>query len=232
MRILLVNDDGIKSPGIWALYDELSKDNDVTICAPSEQRSGYSHSISLEQYMTVHRYKRGNARAYAVDGTPADCTMVGLEAFADKPFDLVISGINNGYNAAMDVHYSGTIGAAAEARMQGVRALAVSTDMGNKDFAATLKFTRTAIDMTMSDTSSDRFISLNVPAGNPEKLIKAELGALDRHVYFALESEQDDLITLKSTNRYSGYTSGCDSDLLMHGQAVYSVLSIDWTHKT
>jgi 5'-nucleotidase len=232
MHILLVNDDGIKSPGIWALYDELSKDNDVTICAPSEQRSGYSHSISLGQYMTVHRYKRGNARAYAVDGTPADCTMVGLEAFADKPFDLVISGINNGYNAAMDVHYSGTIGAAAEARMQGVRALAVSTDMGNKDFAATLKFTRTAIDMTMSDTSSDRFISLNVPAGNPEKLIKAELGALDRHVYFALESEQDDLITLKSTNRYSGYTSGCDSDLLMHGQAVYSVLSIDWTHKT
>lgn len=232
MRILLVNDDGIKSPGIWALYDELSKDNDVTICAPSEQRSGYSHSISLGQYMTLHRYKRGNARAYAVDGTPADCTMVGLDALADEPFDLVISGINNGYNAAMDVHYSGTIGAAAEARMQGVRALAVSTDMGNSDFTMTLKFTRAAIDMVMNDMPADCFISLNVPAGNPEKLIKCELGALDRHAYFALERECDDVITLKSTNGYHGYTPGCDSDLLMQGQAVYSVLSINWTHKT
>ena len=100
--------------------------------------------------MTARRVQRGGARAFAVDGTPADCAIMGLGALAGGKVDLVISGINDGYNAAMDVHYSGTMGAAAEACMQGVNALAVSRTAEIRIFAPTLRYTRKAIDMVMA----------------------------------------------------------------------------------
>lgn len=230
MRILLVNDDGIRSPGIWALYDELCGEHDVTVCAPASQRSGYSHSISLAPRMTVSRFERGNARAFAVDGTPADCTIIGLGALTDEPVDLVISGINDGYNAAMDVHYSGTIGAAAEACMQGVRALAVSTHGGNSDFSYVLEYTRTAIDMVMASMPDKCFFNLNVPMGKPKGLISAAIGALDRHIEIKPAGEKDGTLAFDMRAFYAPCARVCDRDALNKGYATYTLINTDWTY--
>ena len=230
MRILLVNDDGIDAPGIWALYDEFCQEHEVIVCAPSAQRSGYSHSISLHKQMTVRRVKHGDAKAFAVDGTPADCTIMGLGALTGGAVDLVISGINDGYNAAMDVHYSGTMGAAAEACMQGVRALAVSTHGGNKDLAHTLHYTRRAIDMVMTGLPCGCFLSLNVPMGEPNGWVKADTGALDRHTRIEFAQEQDGVLTYNIEGCYVHCAPECDRDMLNKGYATYTVIDTNWTH--
>lgn len=230
MRILLVNDDGIDAPGIWALYDEFCNEHEVIVCAPLRQRSGFSHSISLGGTMTARRVQRGGARAFAVDGTPADCAIMGLGALAGGKVDLVISGINDGYNAAMDVHYSGTMGAAAEACMQGVNALAVSTHGGNTDYAPTLRYTRKAIDMVMAGLPCGCFLSLNVPMGEPKDLAEADTGALDRHTKIEFTGEQDGVLTYNAGGFYSPCAPGSDRDMLNKGYAIYTVIDTNWTH--
>ena len=125
MRILLTNDDGILAPGLElleAIAGELS--DDVWVCAPAEENSGAGHSLTLS--LPVRLVEHG-ARRFAVTGTPTDAVNLALrKLFADRPPDLVISGINAGENLADDVTYSGTISAAMEAALAGIPAVAMS----------------------------------------------------------------------------------------------------------
>lgn len=131
MHILLVNDDGIGAVGIMALMDAaLERGHRVTMCAPSNQQSAASQRITLSDPLYVKDYpvEHPNARAFAISGTPADCVRLGLMGgLTDKP-DLVLSGINNGYNAGMATHYSGTVGAAMEGALNSLHAVAASID--------------------------------------------------------------------------------------------------------
>ena len=151
-------------------------------------------------------------------------------ALAGGKVDLMISGINDGYNAAMDVHYSGTMGAAAEACMQGINALAVSTHGGNTDFAPTLRYTRKAIDMVMAGLPCGCFLSLNVPMGEPKDLVEADTGALDRHTKIEFTGEQDGVLTYNAGGFYSPCALGSDRDMLNKGYAIYTVIDTNWTH--
>lgn len=129
MNILVVNDDGIKAPGIRALVDALSKVANVYVCAPDGQRSAKSHSITLgESVLVQHVEFPGAKAALQTSGTPADCTKIGLQFFAEEEIfiDMVYSGMNLGSNLGWDTLYSGTVGAAAEAAMSGVHAVAIS----------------------------------------------------------------------------------------------------------
>lgn len=132
MHFLLVNDDGIGAVGIMALMDEaLSRGHEITMCAPSGQQSAASHRITLSEPLIVRDYpvNHPNAKAYAITGTPADCVRLAfLAGLAEKPVDVVLSGINNGYNAGMATHYSGTVGAAMEGAFNHVHAIAASID--------------------------------------------------------------------------------------------------------
>lgn len=131
MNILVVNDDGIQSKGIWHLVQALSKAADVYVCAPDGQRSAKSHSITLGQEVIIQPVDFPGAKgALQTSGSPADCTKIGLQFFAEEgiKMDMVYSGINMGSNLGMDTLYSGTIGAAAEAAISGVQAVAVSAD--------------------------------------------------------------------------------------------------------
>ena len=231
MRILLVNDDGIEADGIWALYDFLAGEHDVTVCAPDRQCSGFSHSITIAQRLRVRRHERGGARAWAVAGTPADCVLLGLGALAEGGVDLVISGINDGLNVAGDVHYSGTIGAACEACMQGVRALAVSTRGGNRDYAATLELTRRMMDRAMSDWRPGCFFSLNVPAGRPLGLRGAPLGLRSSAVRYERAEGGDEGDEYGIELMSSRLEPGSDAALVRDGYAVYTEISCDWTRR-
>lgn len=127
MRILLSNDDGYLAPGIQILANALRRDNhDVWIVAPNEEKSGNSHAISILKPLLA---KNTAPQTYAVFGTPADAVAVGLaDIMKEARPDLVISGINNGYNVGRDVNYSGTVGAATEAALEGYKAMAISME--------------------------------------------------------------------------------------------------------
>lgn len=127
MQILIVNDDGIEYEGIHILA-ELAKDfGDVTVVAPMKQCSAMSHRVSIDREQSIRRstIPVEGCKAYAVDGTPADCVKVAIGFLGLKP-DYVFSGINDGINAGFDIAYSGTIGAAMEALMLGIPAIAYS----------------------------------------------------------------------------------------------------------
>lgn len=131
MRILLVNDDGIHSEGIHILARTLEKDHEVIIVAPEEQRSAQSQAITIEKDIIVKgtKLKGIKSKAYSVSGTPVDCVRIALDKLIEKPVDLVISGINRGLNAGMDILYSGTVSAAIEANMYNLPAMALSTEL-------------------------------------------------------------------------------------------------------
>ncbi|RKF15200.1 5'/3'-nucleotidase SurE [Roseovarius spongiae] len=137
MRILITNDDGIDAPGLKVL-DEIAtalagETGEVWTVAPAFEQSGVAHAISYTQPMMVSRLEE---RRFAVQGSPADCVLAGLhDIMLDARPDLVLSGVNRGNNAAENAVYSGTLGAAMEAALQGVPAIALSQyyGPGNRD---------------------------------------------------------------------------------------------------
>ena len=130
LRILLTNDDGIRSPGIQALRARLGDIAEVSVVAPDVERSGSSHAVTLGQALHAEEVvHRGEALGLSLSGTPVDCVKYALcEHLQERP-DLVVSGINLGANAGISAFYSGTVAAAMEAAFFGIPAIAVSTDL-------------------------------------------------------------------------------------------------------
>lgn len=129
MRILITNDDGINAPGLDVLQQIASElSDDVWVVAPETDQSGASHSLTLHEPL---RCRTVAERTYAVKGTPTDCVIMGVRFLvADKPPDLVLSGVNAGQNMADDVTYSGTIAGAFEGNLLGVPSIALSLAYG------------------------------------------------------------------------------------------------------
>ncbi len=128
MRLLLVNDDGVFASGIYALAEQLRARHTVAIVAPDTERSAVGRAMTLDTPLRARQVELldlEDVAAYAVSGTPVDCARLGLSRLFPDP-DMVISGINMGLNLGTDVLYSGTVGAAAEAALLGVPAIAVS----------------------------------------------------------------------------------------------------------
>ncbi len=136
MKILLTNDDGIYAEGLSHLLNFAKKLGEVTVVAPLIQQSGKSQAIELHTPYQIKKVElEGTVAAYSVDSTPADCVRFALLGLKEK-FDLVISGINRGFNVGEDIAYSGTVGAVYEAQRQGHKAIAMSTDLPGFESAA------------------------------------------------------------------------------------------------
>ncbi len=132
MKILLTNDDGYDSKNIEFFYNELSKQHDVWLIAPKNNCSGKSTAISFLNEIKVTKISE---RKFYVDGTPADCSYLGLLGIVDFEFDMVISGINHGANLGSDVIYSGTVGAAIGGRKLRYPPIAIScVNYSSKDY--------------------------------------------------------------------------------------------------
>ena len=128
MKILLANDDGIEAKGIQVLYNRLIQDseNEVYIIAPDSNRSAVSHHITISGGYKLKEYKKNQ---WTISGYPVDCACLGINGdLFDFKFDLIISGINEGANMGTDIVYSGTCGAARQAVLSGVPAIALSVD--------------------------------------------------------------------------------------------------------
>jgi len=127
LKILVSNDDGIDSIGIATLHKALTEIAEVTVVAPRLEQSAVGHGITMQIPLRVTEYyKNGNFFGYAVDGTPADCIKMGIRNIMKESPDLVVSGINNGSNTAINIIYSGTVSAAREAAIMDVPSIAIS----------------------------------------------------------------------------------------------------------
>lgn len=132
MRILVVNDDGINAPGIHRLAKLAREFGEVWVVAPANQCSAMSHRITVcgdLEVKPIADFPVKDVHAYSVSGTPADCVKAALAYILPEKPDVVFSGINSGYNAGIDLLYSGTVGAAMEGILNGIPSIAFSSQM-------------------------------------------------------------------------------------------------------
>jgi 5'-nucleotidase len=163
-RILLTNDDGVRSAGLRSCFEELSRVGDVTVVAPVDQRSGTSHMITLETPLRAHRLV--DLPGWMVDFTPVDCVKLALRQLLPAPPDLVVSGINHGWNTGHLVHYSGTVAAGKEALLNGVPAVATSLCCWDRpgDFGPAARATRQVVEALLaSPIPRGLLLNVNVP---------------------------------------------------------------------
>ncbi|MFA6133410.1 MAG: 5'/3'-nucleotidase SurE [Phycisphaerae bacterium] len=174
MRILLSNDDGILAPGLAALYAAVADLGQVSVIAPHSPQSATGHSITLKAPLTVQpvHVKAGGTTfsGLSVDGRPADCVRLAVRSLLGSPVELVLSGINAGANVGINVFYSGTVAAAAEAAMLGLPAVAFSVEMtnGQADFARAARLCRWVLDRLLHrGLTPGQVVNVNIPALGP-----------------------------------------------------------------
>lgn len=168
MKILLTNDDGIRAPGIRALWESLLDIADIVVAAPSQQQSATGHSITVYHPIWVNQHPFDDPRVtgWRIGGTPADSVKIALDTLMEKKPDLVISGINHGPNLGTDVLYSGTVSAAVEGAMHNIPSIAISlaTD-GEPDFGPAAVFCRNLVQQIVQNKfPSFSLVNVNVPS--------------------------------------------------------------------
>jgi 5'-nucleotidase len=179
--ILLTNDDGIYAPGLVAIHRELSGLGEVVVVSPATEQSGVGHSITYRSPLIVkevfHENEHGNRDrrwGWAVEGSPADCVKIGIHEFCPREPDLVVSGINSGLNAGINILYSGTVAAAIEGAFFGVTSIAVSLQFDeHARFDKAARLAREIIEQILAQKSpSPQLYNLNIPtaalSGTPE----------------------------------------------------------------
>ena len=175
MRILLTNDDGIFAPGLTVLERIAARfSDDIWICAPAEEQSGAGHSLTLSRPV---RLRQHDARRFSVSGTPTDSVMMALREVMPGAPDLILSGVNRGANLGDDVTYSGTVSAAIEGALAGIRSIALSQvyaqeGMGDTvPFAAAEAWGEKVIEPLLGVPFAERtLVNVNFPAIAPEEV--------------------------------------------------------------
>src|SRR5499426_2378556 len=169
MRLLIANDDGIYSPGIVALAEVAAKFGDVRIVAPDVERSSAGHAITASRPLSYKRSPIKNFEAYRVDGTPADCVALGAHNW-DK-VDVVLSGINLGSNLGNSMWHSGTLAAAKQGVLLGLRGIALSLELTRDEpnFEILKPCVERVLRLLLADDQLT-LVNVNFPEGKPKGL--------------------------------------------------------------
>ena len=172
-KILVTNDDGVRSDGVHALADALRALGEVTVVAPQTEASAIGHALTLRRPLRMELLERG---VYEVDGTPTDCVNIAITQIY-KPGgalpDLIVSGINKGYNLGDDVTYSGTVSGALEGALLGIASIAVSLERNSVgyDFGPAAEAGARVAERVLARGLAQRtFLNVNVPTGRPKGL--------------------------------------------------------------
>jgi len=231
--ILVTNDDGVHSPGILVLAEQLASLGEVVVVAPDRERSAVSHALTLHSPLRADELRPG---FFAVDGTPTDCVNLAIHGLLGRKPDLVVSGINRGGNMGDDLTYSGTVAAAMEATLMGFPALAFSLEAARfqaEDFAAAASV---AVDLARrvlaTRLPAETFLNINIPEGFPVGMRLTRQG----------KSRFSDLIEKKSDPRGRSYywlgagqvsfenTEGTDFHAVSQGYVSITPLHLDMTN--
>lgn len=170
MNFLITNDDGVDADGLFALFDTAERFGSPTVVAPSACHSIKSHAVTMNQAIHVEQARNQRFGAhYACSGTPADCVRLALRHLPIEPVEVVLSGINHGANAGVDVFYSGTVAAAREAVILGKTGIAFSQlirPSRSDNWDLTTELATRALGELLADgdvVQSPRFININLP---------------------------------------------------------------------
>jgi 5'-nucleotidase len=241
-RILVTNDDGVRSKGIHALAEALAALGEVTVVAPVREASAVSHALTLHHPLRLEHVRDA---VYALDGTPTDCVNIAVASVLRGLPDLVVSGINKGLNVGDDVTYSGTVSGALEGALLGVPSIAVSLQQGPQtgpadwDFADAAAVAREVAGRVIaSGLPSRTFLNVNVPRARPKGIRLTVQGArnhattvTERHdprgrAYYWIGEGQDEWLPNGSSDYEAiraGYVSvtPLQSDLTAHHAAEF-----------
>ncbi len=239
MRFLLTNDDGIDAPGMAALYRAAQGLGDRHVVAPAKVQSATSHAVTFHRELIAKPHQEGTLfEGIAVDGRPADCVKLGLNYLVDD-VDVVLSGINAGANVGVNVTYSGTVGAAREAAMMGVPAIALSLHIGDPtktDWDAAHRHVHDALEAVLAGPlEPGTLLCINVPILDdgraPVGMCVAPLSssplvdAYDR----ADHDEGGHRFMASATMTFRQTTPGSDVERLFAGYITVTPLALDTT---
>ncbi|MBB5685484.1 5'/3'-nucleotidase SurE [Sphingobium boeckii] len=243
MRILVTNDDGIHAPGLKVLEAiARSLSDDVWVVAPSEEQSGAGHSLTLSRPVRVRKH---GERRWSVSGTPTDSVLMALGELIEgaKP-DLVLSGINRGANLGEDVTYSGTVSAAMEGALAGVRSIALSQVYAQEGMGDSVPFAvaeawgekviRPLLDV---DLGHRTLVNINFPALTPDQVKGVKIARQGFHDY-----GRSTIVKGMDPRGYAYYWFGLDAtentpghqtdlEAIADGYITVTPLHLDLTHE-
>lgn len=234
-RILISNDDGIQSPLISTLKTEISKlpNVEVVIAAPAQNQSGSSQSTNSGPLEVKKVFKGDQFLGYAINGRPADAVRFGIRVLGkDKPFDLIISGINRGSNVGNLSHLSGTVGAAMEGLYHGIPAIAVSQERRGVNTEASSQFIAQIVAKYQKEGAPKGVVlSVNIPAGKLKGIAVRAMGDayLDMGNY-ELKSETDStMVYNQKLGLVRSKNEQTDTYAYQQGYVTITPLKFDWT---
>lgn len=236
-RILISNDDGIDAPGI-KLLERLAREfsDDVWVIAPSMEQSGAGHSLTLRRPLRIHQR---DTRHFAVDGTPTDCILLGLQQIMrESPPDIVFSGINRGGNLGEDVTYSGTVAAAMEATLLNVPAIAFSQYFSSEmiDWTITEKYLKDVAG-TLVRHSWPKGVLINVnfpeyeaPGGARVRITKQGQRKIGDHIAERLDPRGEPYYWIGAIRSELPEDPNADLRVIEQGDISVTPISLDFTH--
>jgi len=232
MNILICNDDGIFSEGIITLANVLSKNNKVTVVAPDTNRSACSHSMSFYKELTFKQIKiSDNFLSFSLSGTPADCVKFSLFYFKEK-FDLIIGGVNIGFNIGTDILYSGTVSIAIEACLNGYKNLALSVIVNNDiNYNVLADNCEKLFNKILPYTSKEYVLNINIPNEPINKLKFAKLG-IQKYIDTYKKLENGNYMLVGEPLKHSLNDGKTDVDCFFDGFASVTPIIIDKTNFT
>lgn len=241
MHIFLVNDDGIGSNGIMALVQAAAaRGHRVSMCAPASQQSAASQRITLAEPLYVSDYpvEHENVTAYSIGGTPTDCVRLGLFDLVKEPVDVLISGINDGHNSGMAVHYSGTVGAAREGVRNRIPSIAAS--MAYQAGKEALEYfagyvIQVAEKYVTLELPPFVMLNINAPDRSPKELLPPVLAPLSTanyiDSYIRRESPRAGVYYwMEGGFRTEVFSEGTDQDMLEKGHITLSFIGEPMDH--
>ena len=197
MKILVTNDDGVNAPGLWKMVAALKRlgadgngdnGNDIIVSAPDRDQSGVGTAMTLLEVVKVREVADppvAGVRAYAIQGTPADCVILATETLAPGGFDIVLSGINEGSNMGLDILSSGTVGAAFQGYFRGIPTIAMSVaSLTNVQYDAAATTAAALAKAIMADADlPPLFLNVNLPNTAADGIQGADVTKLGPRMY-------------------------------------------------
>jgi 5'-nucleotidase len=231
-RILLTNDDGVRAPGILAVAQALASVADVTIVAPAENQSGKGHSITTTDPIFLDRVTlAGGIQAVSLTTTPASCVKVAVGALMPLKPDLVVSGINRGYNLGMVTYVSGTVGAAREAALMGIPSIAASLTVEETDYNPGAVIVRQVVELVRKNgLEPGVFLNVNIPRGTANAIKGLQVTRQSRQTGVERFEEQKSpagrRFFFSVWNEPTGDAEGTDVWAVEHGLAAVTPLRV------
>lgn len=236
MNILITNDDGITAKGIQIIAQRLQNLHNILVVAPDSQKSASSHSITLMNPLIVKKeeIEGVDAPCFSVSGTPVDCTKIAITTIASEKIDIVVSGINDGFNLGTDVIYSGTVSAAVEGALNNTPAIALSCDGSEESYEIAADYAEKILNKIKNEKIGNTVLNVNIPSVSKDKLKGLKVCKIGErnynNVYVEVEKSDDNVVYKITGEPDDAIQDNTDVDMIKEGYITVTPLHYDLTN--